>query len=68
MTRFNPTLRIIEARIVLTIRKYCKLTRAEALMKLREVTSGHGIETVRCFSELQFSKNREESVNQLFKV
>jgi len=49
MTTFNQSLRMFEARIVLTIRKYSKLTRANALLKLRSVTGGRGIETVFCY-------------------
>ena len=68
MTKFNPTLRIFEARIVLTIRKYYNLTRAEALRKLRTVTRGDGVQTTHCFFEILRASDREVAVHKLFKV
>ena len=68
MTTFNPMLRMFEARNVLTIRKYAKLTRAEALNKLRQVTGGRGIETVNCWHQLLVSRNQQATINQLFHV
>lgn len=68
MTTFNQNLRMFEARIVLTIRQYSKLTRAKALEKLRSVTGGRGIDTVFCYNQLVTSPNQEKTINQLFGI
>jgi hypothetical protein len=68
MTTFNQNLRMFEARIVLTIRLYSKLTRAKALEKLRSVTGGRGIDTVFCYQQLKTSSNQGKTINQLFGI
>jgi len=68
MTTFNKDLRMFEARIVLTIRKYSKLTRAKALDKLRAVTGGRGVETVACYHQIHISPNQKNTIHKLFKV
>ena len=68
MTTFNKNLRMFEARILLTIRKYSRLTRANALLTLRGRTGGRGLDTVFCYNQLVTSPNQEKTINQLFGI
>lgn len=68
MITFNPTLRALEVRIVLSIRKHFKLTRGQALSTLRRVTGGRGIETADCWGKIFLSKNRKDTVKEIFNL
>lgn len=67
MTTFNPILKSLEIRTVLLLRKKFNLTRAEALLKLRNLTNGKGIETVYFYNKLFFSRLSDKDITTLLR-